>query len=153
MPPRSMSLARSASYFALSVTRSISSEMSSNDWPYLIAPRGALARLNQRSSDSVLNGAAFPSEASHALKSRFMPYVKSVEQFALRPLRSSTPPHVFHSRKFRVVSAVTTLGMFAGSTMVAPSCLSAAIASLITAVCAALIPPRGMLVPGMVNAS
>ena len=76
-----------------------------------------------------------------------------MEQFALCPFRFSAPLHVFQSRMFRSVSAVTTLGMFAGSTITAPSFFSAAIASAISAVCAALSPPRGVPVPGMVNGS
>ena len=65
--------------------------MSSCDWPNFIALRWALLMLNQRSSLSVRKGAAAPSDASQALKSRFMPYAKSIEQLAFRPFRLSTP--------------------------------------------------------------
>ena len=73
--------------------------MSSCDWPYLIAPRDTCAVLQLRKSVSVFNGAAGPSDASHALKSRFIPYLNTIEQFASLPRALSAPEQVFHSMK------------------------------------------------------
>ena len=84
---------------ALSATRSISSEMSKRDCWYLIAPALACARFQSRCSFSVLTGADGPSDASHALKSRFMPYLKLIEQFASLPLACSAPEQKSHSGK------------------------------------------------------
>ena len=88
-----MSLSRSACHFARSFSRSSRSELSRLACAYLIALRLACAVLNARSSASVFTGAAGPSEASHALKSRFMPYHSTDEQFGSRgPLSHAAAP-------------------------------------------------------------
>src|SRR6185369_265527 len=99
------------------------------DWPYLIAPALACFVLNSRSSVSDLSGAAAPSDFSHALKSRFMPYLKTIEQSSSLPLPAFAPEQVDQRRKLFFGSLSSTLGMLAGSTMIAPWALSTAIAS------------------------
>src|SRR5262245_65975658 len=86
-----MSFLSSASLRARSFSRSISSEMSSRDWPYLIAPAFACAWFHSRSPVSVFAGADGPSDFSQMLKSRFMPYLKLTEQPASFPLACSAP--------------------------------------------------------------
>ena len=49
--------------------------------------------FNSRSSVSVLTGAEGPRVASHALKSRFMPYFKTMEQSASLPFALFSPEH------------------------------------------------------------
>src|SRR5438045_3243865 len=100
---------------------SISSEISRFDWPYLIAPRFLCSLFQSRSSVSDLTGAFGPSDASHLLKSRFIPYLKTTEQFSSCPFPSDDPEQVFHNKMLFAGSGSTTLGMFAGSTMTAPS--------------------------------
>ena len=126
-----MSFARSISYRARSPSTSISSEISRFDWPYLIAPAFWCATFHSRSAVNDTTGAD-PSEASHLLKSRFMPYFSTTEQSASLPLALSAPEHMPHVMKLFFVSLSTMLGMSAGSTITAPSFLSTAIASSIT---------------------
>src|SRR6266545_4170230 len=114
-PESAMSLARSASYRALSAWTSISSEMSRFDCPYLIAPALVCVRFHWRSSVKVLTGAEGPSDASHLLKSRFMPYLKETEQSASFPFASLQPEQMFHERRLLPASLSTTLGMSARS--------------------------------------
>ena len=70
------------------------------DWPYLIAPRagGAMfqfAQLGQR-----LDRRRRAERASHALKSRFMPYLKTIEQSSSLPLAlRRRPRRSFHCRR------------------------------------------------------
>ena len=97
----------------------------------MIAPAFWCAVFHAISSFSVFTGAAGPSDASHVLKSRFMPYLKTTEQFSSLPRPSFTPEHGFHSMKLFFGSLSTMLGMSAGSTMIAPCCFSTAIASSI----------------------
>ncbi len=118
VPLSRTSFARSAWYRARSPRTSISSEMSSRAWPYLMAPARWWATFHRRNSASVFTGAAAPSEASHALKSRFMPYLNTTEQSASFPFALSSPPQVDQLRKFDSRSLVITLGMSAGSTMI-----------------------------------
>ena len=142
------SLSRSAWYRTRSARTSISSEMSSSAWPYLMAPARWCATFHSRSSVSVFTGAAAPSDASHALKSRFMPYLNTTEQSASLPFALSRPPHVDQSRKFFEASVATTLGMSAGSTMTAPCCFRTSMTSAIIFACAGFRPPRGWAAPG-----
>src|SRR5581483_8831788 len=116
VPASRMSLARSASYRGRSASRSISSEMSSSDCPYFMEPAAVWERLNFRSSASDLTGADGPKVASHLLKSRFMPYLNTIEQFSSCPLASLAAEQVFH--RIRLSSGVSerTLGISAGST-------------------------------------
>src|SRR5229473_7447853 len=118
-------------------------EISSCDCPYLIAPAAAWAILKLRSSVSDFTGAAGPSEASHWLKSRFMPYLSTIEQSSSLPLAFARPEQVFHLSALFCGFAERTLGMSAGSTTTTPRCLRIAIASSITFVWSALRPPRG----------
>src|SRR5579871_3787935 len=106
--------------------------MSSCDWPYLMAPAAVWARLNLRSLVRECKGAEGPSDASHRLKSLFMPYLKTTEHPSSLPFAFSTPEHVFHLNIFFAGSVATTLGISAGSTTVAPWRFNAAIASDIT---------------------
>ena len=80
--------------------------------------------FHARSSVSVLTGADAPSVLSQALKSRFMPYLNTTEQFASLPFAPSTPEQMPHFRKFLSASCSTMLGMSAGSTITAPCALS-----------------------------
>src|SRR5688500_8545114 len=102
-----MSRLRSASHLARSVSRSSSSDRSRLACAYLIALRFEWAVLKARSSASVFTGAADPNDASHALKSRFMPYHNTDEQFSSRGPLVHDPPQ---SRKLFFVSLSTTLG-------------------------------------------
>ena len=88
--------------------------MSSCDWPYLIVPRVVCAVLKLRKSVSVLTGAAGPSDASQALKSRFIPYLNTIEQLSSLPRALSAPEQVFQVRKLFFASGSTTLGISAG---------------------------------------
>src|SRR5215471_15197495 len=88
-------------------------------------------RLNTRRSVSDLIGADAPSVASHALKSRFMPYLSTDVHVASWPTPWFNPEHVSHRSTFSAGSFDTTLGRFAGSTRIAPSRLSTSIASVI----------------------
>jgi hypothetical protein len=88
---RRASFATSAALRARSFSTSISSEMSSRDWPKRIDPAFACARFHARSSVSDLTGALSPRLASHALKSRFMPYLKFTVQSASPPFLCSAP--------------------------------------------------------------
>ena len=73
--------------------------MSRFAWPYLIAPARWCAMFHCRSSVSVFTGALAPSDLSHVLKSRFMPYLNAIEQSASRPFAWSSPLHGFQLRK------------------------------------------------------
>ena len=97
-----------------------------------MAARAVRARLKSRSSVSVLTGALGPSERSHALKSRFMPYLNTTEQALSLALAPTAPEQMFQVRKFLSGSGSTTLGMSAGSTMTAPSRRRTSMASAIT---------------------
>src|ERR1700693_1710905 len=125
--------------------------MSRLDWPYLIAPAFVCVRFHWRSSVRVLTGAVGPSDASHLLKSRFIPYLKETEQSASLPLASLQPEQMFHDRQLFFASLSTTLGMSAVSTITAPRCFRTSIASAITFAWSALMPPRGSLPPGGVT--
>src|SRR6185312_15530645 len=98
--------------------------MSRFDWPYLIAPAFWCAVFHSRSAVNDATGAADPSEASHLLKSRFIPYFRSTEQSASLPLALSAPEHWPHARKLLWGSLSTMLGMSAGSTTIAPCCFN-----------------------------
>src|SRR3954466_10772583 len=115
--------------------------MSSCDCPYLIAPAFACAVFHSRSSVNDLSGAAEPSDFSQALKSRFIPYLRTTEQSSSLPLAFVTPEHWPQRRKLFLGSGSTTLGMFAGSTMIAPCALRTAIASSIAFFCSGFRPP------------
>src|SRR3974390_1927814 len=106
--------------------------------------------FHSRSLGSDLTGALAPSDCSHALKSRFIPYLNAIEQSASRPLDWS-PLHGFQLTKLFDATVSTMLGMSAGSTMTAPCALSAAIASSMTLRCASLRPPRGVVPPADVR--
>src|SRR5215510_7717153 len=88
-----MSFSRSACHFARSFSRSSASELSRFVCPYLIALRLACALLKARRSASVFTGALPPSEARNVLKSRFIPYHNTDEQFGSRAPFSHEPPH------------------------------------------------------------
>src|SRR5258708_16338002 len=103
--------------------------------------------LHCRSSVSVLTGALSPSDLSHVLKSRFIPYLNATEQSASRPFDWS-PLHGLQLRKLLLALVSVTLGMSAGSTTVAPCCFSTAIASSMIFFCASFNPPRGVVLPG-----
>src|SRR2546430_10681113 len=94
--------------------------MSSCDCPYLSAPALACARFQWRSSVSDFTGAAGPRLASHLLKSRFMPYLKTTEHPASAPFGPSVPRQTSQRRKLRLASFSTTLGMSAGYDITAP---------------------------------
>src|SRR5713226_6060479 len=126
-----------------SPSTSISSEMSRRDWPYLIAPALRCSVFQVRSSVSDFTGAEGPSEPSHLLKSRFIPYLNTTEQSASFPFELLAPPQVLQSRRLLAVSLLTTLGISAGSTITAPWRLSISTASAMTLACSALSPPRG----------
>src|SRR5439155_3716196 len=83
-----------------------------------------------------------PRDDSHLLKSRFMPYFSTTEQFSSFPLASFAPEHCPRSTKLFFGSLSTTLGISAGSTTTAPCCLSTAIASVMTLAWSAFNPPR-----------
>src|SRR5437660_846702 len=106
--------------------------MSRLDCPYFNAPAFVWVRFHWRSSVKVLTGAEGPSDASHLLKSRFMPYLNVIEQSASLPFASFQPEQVFQERKLLFASLSTMLGMSAGSTRTAPWCLRTAIASAIS---------------------
>src|SRR5512140_1744719 len=94
--------------------------------PYLIAPARWCATFHSRSSVSDFTGALAPSDWSQVLKSRFMPYLNAIEQLASRPLAFSRPLHGLQLRKLLLAFVSTTLGMSAGSTIVAPCCFRTA---------------------------
>src|SRR5258708_36423013 len=98
-----------------------------------MGPAGVWARLKLRNSVNVFTGAVGPSEASHLLKSRFMPYLNTIEQDSSLPFAFSRPEQVFHLSRLFCGSLEITLGISAGSTMTAPLCLRIAMASFITA--------------------
>ena len=115
-------------------------------------PAASCARFQARSSSSVFTGAEAPSDASHALKSRFMPYLKTIEQSSSRPSRRSP----LQSRPRR--------RLFFGSDRrddrdvgriddVAPCARQDRDRLLHTAFCAALRPPLGAARAGRVIAS
>src|SRR4026207_2169141 len=97
--------------------------MSRLDCPYLIAPAFWWAVFQAISSFSVLTGAAGPSDSSHLLKSRFIPYLKSIEQCSSLPRPSLAPEHWFHSTKLFFGSLSTTDGLSAGAVRSAPCVL------------------------------
>ena len=103
--------------------------------------------FHSRSIVSVLTGTPLPNVASHALKSRFIPYLNTIEQFASSPFALSSPAHGLQFRKFSAESVAVTLGMSAGSTITAPCALSTAIASSIARFCESFRPPRGVVLP------
>src|SRR6185503_5932884 len=117
---RARSLARSASYLARSAVRFISSELSSCACPYFNVPADWCARFHSRSAVNDFTGARSPSDASHALKSRFMPYLNTTEQSSSRPLASSGPLHTPHLSQLLAGLVVTIDGISAGSFTVAP---------------------------------
>src|SRR5258705_8122358 len=117
--------------------------MSRFDWPYLIDPPFLCASFHSRNSVSDFTGASGPSVASQALKSRFIPYLSTLEQFWSLPFPSPDPEQVFHNTKLLAGSLSTTLGISAGSTITAPCLRRTAIASTIAAVCSAFNPPLG----------
>ena len=114
----------------------------------MIAPAFWWATFHWRSSVSVFTGAFGPSVASHALKSRFIPYLNTIEQSASLPFALSRPLHTFQPRKLSAAAGATTLGMSAGSTISAPCALRTAIASAIARVWPSFSPPRGSFAPG-----
>src|SRR5262249_50063475 len=118
-----------------------------------MALHAVCAELNVRSSVRVLTGALDPSEASHALNSRFIPYLKTTEQFESLPLRPGAPEQMFQRRKLPAGSGSATLGRSAGSTMTAPSRRRISIASAIAPVWSSVRPPRGVVSPGGVALS
>ena len=116
------------------------------DWPYLIAPAFG-ARCSTRAARSASSPAPTArATRSQTLKSRFIPYLKTTEQSSSLPFACSAPEQKSHSRKLFFGSLSTTLGMSAGSTMIAPCCFSTAIASAIAFACSAFRPPRGSVV-------
>src|SRR5260370_26383060 len=117
--------------------------MSRRDWPYLIAPALRCSVFQVRSSVSDFTGADGPSEPSHWLKSRFIPYLNTTEQSESFPFELLAPPQVFQSRRLLPVSSLTTLGISAGSTITAPRRLRVSMASALTLACSALRPPPG----------
>src|SRR5882724_1710430 len=96
----------------------------------------------------LLTGALGPSDCSHALKSRFIPYLNVTEQLASVALAPGAPEQSPQATWFCAGSGSITLGISAGSTMTAPSRRSASMASAITLDCSAVRPPRGADSPG-----
>src|SRR5262249_60484846 len=94
--------------------------MSSWDWPYLTAPADACARFHWRNSVSVFTGAVGPRLASHLLKSRFIPYLKTTEHPASLPFAPPVRRHTCQCRELWVGSCATMLGMSAESTQSGP---------------------------------
>ncbi len=113
-----------------------------------MAPALWCATFHWRSSVSVFTGAFGPSVASHALKSRFIPYLKTIEQSASLPFALSRPLHTLQRRKLSAAAGATTLGTSAGSTTSAPCARRTAMASAITRAWSSLSPPRGSFAPG-----
>src|SRR5438094_159061 len=89
--------------------------MSRFDCPYLIAPAFWWAVFQAISSFNVFTGAAAPSDASHLLKSRFIPYFRSTEHRSSLPRPSLTPEHWPHTRKLFAGSLSVMLGLSAAS--------------------------------------
>src|SRR5262245_63316730 len=98
--------------------------MSSCDCPYLSAPACACARFHWRNSVRVFTGAVGPRLASHLLKSRFIPYLKTTEQPASMPFAQPVPRHTCQCTEFWFGSWSTMLGLLAGSTTTTPHALS-----------------------------
>ena len=65
--------------------------MSRRDCWYRIAPATACARFQFRNSVRVFTGADGPRLASHALKSRFIPYLNATVHWLSLPLACSAP--------------------------------------------------------------
>jgi hypothetical protein len=87
------------------------------------------------------------------LKSRFMPYLKTIEQSLSRPRPCSAPEQTPHFRRLRLSSLSTTLGMSAGSTTTAPCCFKTSMASAMTFAWSGVRPPRGSVALGGVALS
>src|ERR1041385_1670431 len=100
-----------------------------------MAPAVVWVMFHWRSSVSDFTGADGPRVASHALKSRFIPYFRTTEQSLSFPLELLTPEHWFHSAKFWSGSGLMMLGMLAGSTISAPCSRRTAMASVMTRDC------------------
>jgi hypothetical protein len=122
-------------------------------WPYFSVPNASCARFQSRSAASVFTGARFLRDVSHALKSRFMPYLSTTEQSSSPPLASLGPLQMPQASKLSAGRGVTTDGMSAGSTIVAPAERSAAMASFITARSGSVSPPVVPRSPGAATAS
>jgi hypothetical protein len=60
-------------------------------------------RAGERDVFGTATGAAGPSNASHLLRSRFIPYFSTTEQLASLPLAPSMPPHEFHNQEIVVL--------------------------------------------------
>src|SRR5262245_15831466 len=103
--------------------------MSKFDCPYLIEPARWCLRFHSRSSVSDLTGADGPSVASQWLKSRFIPYLRTIEQFASDPLEFPEPEQMLHWSMFCRKSGSIVLGILAGSITIAPSRLRTSMAS------------------------
>ena len=71
--------------------------MSRFDWPYFSEPAFLCAVFQSRSSVSDFTGADGPSDASHLLKSRFMPYLNAIEQSLSPPRALLAPEQIPHS--------------------------------------------------------
>ena len=85
-----------------------------------IDPAAVCAMFHCRSSVNERTGAVGPSDSRKRLKSRFMPYLSTIEQSRslLRP--SSAPEQAFHSKVLLSARDSRTLGILAGSTITAP---------------------------------
>src|SRR5262252_4252102 len=94
-----------------------------------MAPAPWCLRFHSRSSVSVFTGADGPSKASHRLKSRFIPYLKTEEQFASFPFPPLGPPQTGQDSTFFWGSSSRALGRSAGSTTVAPFALRISVTS------------------------
>jgi hypothetical protein len=71
--------------------------MSRFDCPYFNAPAFLCAVFHSRSSVSDATGADGPSDESHALKSRFIPYLNVIEQFSSLPRALAAPEQIGHN--------------------------------------------------------
>ena len=127
--------------------------MSSSDCSYFIVPSSAFFVFHSRNSVSELTGAILPRDSSQALKSRFIPYLNTIEQSSSLPRVLSSPAQILHRKRLRSGSGSRTVGKFAGSITVAPLSSRIAIASSNSSNCEELIPPRGFSVPTTVLGS
>src|SRR6185436_1571073 len=100
----------------------------------------ACARFHSLKAVRDATGAELSNDASHALKSRFIPYFNTTEQPLSRPFAFSLPLQIDHWRKLFAASGSRTLGRSDGSTTVAPCFLRIAIASSISAARSAFTP-------------
>ena len=91
---------------------------------------------------------------SHALKSRFMPYLNAIEQPASSPFALSEPTaHVPVQEVLGRDPSSMTLGMSAGSTITAPCAFSTAIASSIDLLLRVAQPAARLSLPPVVTLS